>query len=179
MSGTNLQACHHRPVPLIFVTGGAGYIGSHTVLAMLDAGLDVVVYDNLSAGHRAALPSEVPLIEADLADTAALAQALAAHSPAAVAHFAGSIEAGESVTDPKRFYRNNLMASLNLADAVVAHGPVPIVFSSTAAVYGDPEVLPVGEDSPMIPTNVYGESKLAFERVLAAYNRAYGLRSIS
>jgi UDP-glucose 4-epimerase len=94
-------------------------------------------------------------------------------------HFAGSIEAGESMTDPKRFYRNNLVNSLNLADALVAHGSVPLVFSSTAAVYGEPEVMPVSEDTPKAPTNVYGESKLAFEGVLGAYERAYGLRSIS
>jgi UDP-glucose 4-epimerase len=167
------------PVPLIFVTGGAGYIGSHTVLAMIDAGFDVVVYDNLSSGHRAALPDGVPLVEGDLSDPVALDDALRTFSPAAVVHFAGSIEAGESMSDPRRFYRNNLVASLNLADALVEHGSIPLVFSSTAAVYGDPVQLPVGEDAPKIPTNVYGESKLAFESVLAAYDRAYGLRSVS
>jgi UDP-glucose 4-epimerase len=179
MSGTTLPACHHHPVPVIFVTGGAGYIGSHTVLTMLEAGMDVVVYDNMSSGHREALPDEVPLVHGDLTDTAALGRALDDHHPDAVVHFAGSIEAGESMTDPRRFYRNNLVNSLNLADAVVAHGAIPVVFSSTAAVYGDPEELPVSEDAPKTPTNVYGESKLAFERVLAAYDRAYGLRSIS
>jgi len=166
-------------VPVIFVTGGAGYIGSHTVLTMLDAGMDVVVYDNLSSGHLEALPAGVPLIEGDLNDEAALDRALTEHQPDAVVHFAGSIEAGESMMDPKRFYRNNLMNSLYLADALVAHGSIPIVFSSTAAVYGEPEVMPVFEDAPKEPTNVYGESKLAFERVLTAYERAYGLRSIS
>src|SRR5215470_13995112 len=118
MSGATLPACHHHPVPVIFVTGGAGYIGSHTVLALLEAGMDVVVYDNLSSGHRQALP-DVPLVRADLGDPAALDQALTEHRPDAVVHFAGSIEAGESMTDPTRFYRNNLVNSLNLADAVV------------------------------------------------------------
>src|SRR5579864_7239558 len=99
MSGTNLPACHPGPVPPVLVTGGAGYIGSHTVLAMLDAGFDVVVYDNLSAGHRSALPGGVELIQADLADPGALADALKRTNPSAVVHFAGSIEAGESMTD--------------------------------------------------------------------------------
>jgi UDP-glucose 4-epimerase len=179
MSAATLPACHHQPVPVIFVTGGAGYIGSHTVLTMLEAGMDVVVYDNLSSGHLEALPDGVPLVEADLNDADALDRALTEHRPDAVVHFAGSIEAGESMTDPRRFYRNNLMNSLNLADALVAHGAIPVVFSSTAAVYGDPEVLPVAEDAEKEPTNVYGESKLAFEHVLGAYERAYGLRSIS
>jgi UDP-glucose 4-epimerase len=179
MPGETLPACHHQSVSLIFVTGGAGYIGSHTVLTLLEAGMDVVVYDNLSSGHREALPDEVPLVVADLNDTAPLDQALTEHRPDAVVHFAGSIEAGESMADPKRFYRNNLVNSLNLADAVAAHGSIPVVFSSTAAVYGDPEELPVSEDAPKAPTNVYGESKLAFEGVLSAYERAYGLRSVS
>jgi UDP-glucose 4-epimerase len=179
MSGETLPACHHQSVSVILVTGGAGYIGSHTVLTMLEAGMDVVVYDNLSSGHREAMPAEVPLVRADLSDTTALDQALAQYRPDAVVHFAGSIEAGESMTDPKRFYRNNLVNSLNLADAVAGHGSIPVVFSSTAAVYGDPDELPVSEDAPKTPTNVYGESKLAVEGVLRAYERAYGLRSIS
>ena len=164
---------------LILVTGAAGYIGSHTVLHLLDAGFDVVAFDDLSAGHREALPPEVPLVEASLADADAVRRTFAERRPDAVVHFAGSIEAGESMTDPRRFYANNVANALHLADAVVDAGPVPVVFSSSAAVYGEPEKVPIEEDDPKAPTNVYGETKLAFERVLAAYDRAYGLRSVS
>jgi UDP-glucose 4-epimerase len=167
----------------ILVTGGAGYIGSHTLRHLLAAGHEPMVLDDLSAGHRAAVPDTVPLIEATTADQAAVAKALADHRPDAVIHFAGSIEAGESMTDPRRFYANNLVAGLALLDALVEDAdtgrPVPVVFSSSAAVYGDPERVPIDEDAPKAPTNVYGETKLAFERVLAAYGRAYGMRSIS
>jgi len=166
----------------ILVTGGAGYIGSHTVRHLLAAGHAVVVIDDLSAGHRAAVPDGVPLAVADIADGPAVSGVLAEHRPEAVIHFAGSIEAGESMTDPRRFYANNVVGSLSLANALVdaANGaePVPVVFSSTAAVYGEPAVVPIREDSPKEPTNVYGETKLAFERILAAYDRAYGLRSV-
>src|SRR5579871_1663379 len=167
----------------ILVTGGAGYIGSHTLRHLLDAGHDAVVLDDFSAGHRAAVPPDVPVVEANTADSAAVSKALADHRPDAVIHFAGSIEAGESMTDPRRFYANNLTAGLALLDALVdAAGdgaPVPVVFSSSAAVYGDPVTVPITEDAPTVPTNVYGETKLAFERVLTAYDRAYGLRSVA
>jgi UDP-glucose 4-epimerase len=163
----------------VLVTGAAGYIGSHTVRALLDDGADVVALDNLSSGHRAALPDDVPLVEADLADREAVVGTLAEHRPDAVIHFAGSIEAGESMTDPRRFYANNLVNGLHLVDAMVDTEPVPMVFSSSAAVYGEPDGECVAEDDPTVPTNVYGETKLAFERVLAAYDHAYGLRSLS
>lgn len=166
----------------ILVTGGAGYIGSHTLRHLLSAGHDVVVLDDLSAGHRAAVPDGVPLVVASTADRPAVAAAVADHRPDAVIHFAGSIEAGESMTDPRRFYANNVVGALGLVDALVdaAEGgqPVPVVFSSSAAVYGEPGVVPIAEHAPTDPTNVYGETKLAFERVLAAYDRAYGLRSV-
>lgn len=167
----------------ILVTGGAGYIGSHTIRHLLAADLDVVVLDDLSAGHRAAVPADVPLVVAGTADRAAVGAALARYRPDAVIHFAGSIEAGESMTDPQRFYANNVVGALGLVDAIVdARGgaaPIPVVFSSTAAVYGEPERVPIDEEVAKAPTNVYGETKLAFERVLAAYDRAYGLRSVS
>ena len=170
-------------MPRILVTGGAGYIGSHTVRHLLSASHEVVVIDDLSAGHRDALPSEVPLVVASTSDGEVMVATVREHRPDAVIHFAGSIEAGESMTDPRRFYANNVVGALGLVDALieVAAGtePVPLVFSSTAAVYGDPEQVPVPETAPMVPTNVYGETKLAFERVLAAYDRAYGMRSIS
>jgi len=166
-------------MPLILVTGGAGYIGSHTICHLLDAGFDVVVLDDLSTGHAKAVPSNVALVRHSLADSAALVDVMARERPDAVIHFAGSIEAGESMTDPRRFYANNLANGLNLLGALVDSGAVPLVFSSSAAVYGEPEVSPIDEDRRTAPTNVYGETKLAFERVLAAYDRAYGLRSIS
>ena len=126
----------------ILVSGGAGYIGSHTLRHLLRAGHEPVVVDDLSAGHRAAVPDSVPIIEANICDAAVVAKALSDHRPDAVVHFAGSIEAGESMTDPRRFYANNVAAGLALLDALVdgaASGPpVPVVFSSSAAVYGDP-----------------------------------------
>lgn len=167
----------------VLVTGGAGYIGSHTVGQLTAAGHTVVVVDDLSAGHRAALAAEIPLEVVSLADAPALGAVLHAARPDAVVHFAGSIEAGESMTDPARFYRNNVVNSLVLLDALIATaptgGPVPVLFSSSAAVYGEPETVPIAESAPKMPTNVYGETKLAFEHMLAAYDRAYGLRSIS
>jgi UDP-glucose 4-epimerase len=167
----------------ILVTGGAGYIGSHTLRHLLAAGYEPVVLDDFSAGHRAAVPAGVPVVEASTADAAVVAKLLADHAPAAVIHFAGSIEAGESMTDPRRFYANNLVAGLALLDALVDAGgdgaPVPVVFSSSAAVYGDPASVPIREDAATAPTNVYGETKLAFERALTAYERAYGMRFIA
>jgi UDP-glucose 4-epimerase len=166
----------------ILVSGGAGYIGSHTLRHLLQAGHEPVVVDDLSAGHRAAVPASVPLIEANISDPAAMAKTLSDHRPDAVIHFAGSIEAGESMTDPRRFYANNVAAGLALLDALVDGAattpPVPVVFSSSAAVYGDPTVVPISEDAPKAPTNVYGETKLVFERVLSAYDAAYGMRHV-
>jgi len=165
------------------VTGGAGYIGSHTVRRLIAADHDVVVLDDLSAGHRAALPAGVVLVEASTGDRAAVDAALREHGPDALIHFAGSIEAGESMTDPRRFYANNVTNALCLIDAVVEAagegGPIPVVFSSSAAVYGEPEQVPISEEAPRQPTNVYGDTKLVFEGALAAYGQAYGLRSVS
>jgi UDP-glucose 4-epimerase len=166
-------------MPRILVTGGAGYIGSHTVRHLLNAEFEVVVLDDLSAGHLSAIPSEVPLVKVSLSDRDDLRRVFGYHRPDAVIHFAGSIEAGESMTDPRRFYANNVVNSLNLVEAVIDQGPIPFVFSSSAAVYGEPDANPISEDMPKEPTNVYGETKLAFERVLMAYDRAYDLRSIS
>ncbi|GAC1477840.1 MAG: UDP-glucose 4-epimerase GalE [Acidimicrobiales bacterium] len=165
-------------MPRILVTGGAGYIGSHTIRHLVEAELEVVVLDDLSAGHRAAVPGDVPLVVANTADRAAVGAVLAEYRPDAVIHFAGSIEAGESMTDPRRFSANNVIGALGLVDALVDWRPVPLVFSSTAAVYGEPDRVPIDEQVTKAPTNVYGETKLAFERVLAAYDRAYGLRSV-
>lgn len=166
------------------LTGGAGYIGSFTARRLLDAGYELVVVDNLSSGHPAALPQGTSLVEADLGDLDAIRSVVQKHSPAAVVHFAGSIEAGESMTDPRRFYHNNVVGGLNLLNALIEHPvtgnrPTPVVFSSSAAVYGEPDRIPIREDDATRPVNVYGETKLVFERILAAYDHAYGLRSIS
>ena len=131
----------------VLVTGGAGYIGSHTLRHLIEAGFEPVVLDDLSSGHREAVPADVPLVECSLADGQAVAWALRDVRPDAVVHFAGSIEAGESMTDPRRFYANNVVAGLTLLNAIVDTKVVPMVFSSSAAVYGDPEANPIREDA--------------------------------
>lgn len=167
----------------IFVTGGAGYIGGFTVRALVESGHEVTVFDNMSAGHANAVPQGTALVEGDVADASAVRAALAMQDFDALVHFAAFIEAGESMVHPRRFYQNNVVGGINLVDALVdarnADGDVtPMVFSSTAAVYGMPEQSPIPENAPKQPVNVYGDTKLALERVLAAYGNAYGLRSI-
>jgi UDP-glucose 4-epimerase len=174
-----VEADNVRGMAVILVTGGAGYIGSHTVRRLIDAGHEVVVVDDLSAGHRAAVAEGARFVELSLSESERLRETIAAAGPDAVLHFAGSIEPAESMRDPRRHYANNLVNSLTLVDALVDLGAPPIVFSSTCAIFGNPERVPVAEDDPTVPTSVYGESKLAIERVLAAYDRAYGLRSTS
>lgn len=161
----------------VLVTGGAGYIGSHTVHRLVEAGWDVTVLDDLSGGHRAALPGDVRLVVGSVGDPRAVAEALDGGPPAGVIHFAGVIEAGLSVTDPGRFWRVNVAEPLVLLDALVAAGCPPVVFSSSAAVYGDPVRVPVAEDDPTRPTSPYGETKLTFERILDHHGTAHGLRS--
>lgn len=162
----------------LLVTGGAGYIGSHTVRKLQAAGHEVVVLDNFTAGHLAALPAGTAVLDLDLLDFEGVKAALRQHLPDAVIHFAALIEVGDSMRDPRRFYRNNFLGSMNLANALLDVGPVPLVFSSTAAVYGEPEEVPIPEGAPKRPVNVYGETKLAFERLLAGYGGAYGLPHI-
>ncbi len=160
----------------ILVTGGAGYIGSHAVLALREAGRDVVVVDDLSTGRRAAVPDGVPFELGDVADSALVARILADHGIGAVLHFAGSIVVEESVSDPLKYYRNNTAASRTLLEACVAGGVKHFVFSSTAAVYGEPEEVPVDEKAPVAPINPYGHSKLMTERILHDLGAASGLR---
>ena len=155
---------HKLPV---LVTGGAGYIGSHAVLALRDAGWPVAVIDNFSTGFRFAVPDGVPLYQGDIEDAALLARIFAEQGCRAVMHFAGSIVVPESVENPLKYYRNNTANSRTLIEAAVTAGVPHFIFSSTAATYGVPEVSPVTEDTPQQPINPYGWSKLMTERMLA------------
>ena len=158
----------------ILVVGGAGYIGSHAARWLVRSGHSVWVYDNLSAGHRAAV-HDGRLIEGDLHDGAKLAAALCDLKIEGVMHFAAFTAVGESVADPAKYYRNNVGGSLSLLEAMRAANVSKLVFSSTAATYGEPEKMPITEDTPQRPVNPYGFTKLAVERMLADYARAYGL----
>ncbi len=153
------------PLPIL-ITGGAGYIGSHAVLAFREAGGAVVVLDDLSTGRREVVPEDVPLVEGDAGDGALVRDLIASHGIGAVVHFAGSIVVPESVTDPLKYYRNNTCASRALIEACVAGGVRRFVFSSTAAVYGMPATVPIPEDAPTVPINPYGASKLMTEWIL-------------
>jgi UDP-glucose 4-epimerase len=159
----------------VLVTGGAGYIGSHAVLALHDAGWPVAVIDNLSTGFRWAVPRGVPFYEGDIGDEALLATIFAEQSTRAVMHFAGSIVVPESVTDPLKYYHNNTARSRTLIAAAVTAGIAHFIFSSTAATYGMPQTSPVTEDTPRLPINPYGTSKLMTELMLADVARAHAL----
>ncbi|KQR15665.1 UDP-glucose 4-epimerase GalE [Deinococcus sp. Leaf326] len=159
----------------LLVVGGAGYIGSHTVRQLRAAGHEAVVLDNLSSGHAEALPEDVTLVQADLLDPEAVKAALNAHQPDAVIHFAALIEVGESMRAPGRYYRNNVVGSLNLLQAIVETRKIPLVFSSTAAVYGTTDAVPIPEDAEMQPESVYGDTKLMTERMIHAFHVAHGL----
>ncbi|GGD59030.1 UDP-glucose 4-epimerase GalE [Erythrobacter arachoides] len=167
------------PKPPILVTGGAGYIGSHAVLALLDGGWPVAVIDNLSTGFRFALPEGVPLYEGDVADAELLARIFAeqgmGNGTGAIMHFAGSIIVPESVEDPLKYYDNNTVKSRALIAAMVAAGVPHVIFSSTAATYGIPAESPVREDTPKAPINPYGWSKLMTEQMLADTAAAHAM----
>src|SRR5687768_9261635 len=163
----------------ILVTGGAGYIGSVTSAELLAAGHRVIIFDNLSRGHREAVPSGAELVTGDLEDRAALDALFRSHPIDAVMHFAALIEAGESMKAPERYFRNNTANALSLLEAMLAHGVNLFVFSSTAALYGNPQRVPIEEDDPLHPTNAYGESKLLVERMLDWLHRCHGLRYAS
>ncbi len=163
----------------ILVTGGAGYIGSVVTEQLLASGHQVTVFDNLKSGHRASIHPNATIIEGDLLNSADLDAAFKTAQPEGICHLAGEIAVGESMTDPGLHFQNNLVGSLNLADAMVRHGTKKIVFSSTAAVYGYPDEIPISENAPKQPVNVYGETKLAFERALRWYGEIHGIRHIS
>ena len=163
----------------VLVTGGAGYIGSVMTDALLESGHRVVVFDNLSRGYRDAVAADAAFIEADLLDTARVVTALREERIDAVIHMAGAALVGESMEDPGKYYRTNVVAGLSLLDAMQDTGVRTIVFSSTCAVYGMPERVPIEETTPMRPVNPYGDSKLAFERALAWFHTAHGFRAAS
>jgi UDP-glucose 4-epimerase len=160
--------------PTVLVTGGAGYIGSHAVLALKDAGSSVAVIDDLSNGTREAVPGDVPFFEGSIADRALVDSILAGEEIGAIMHFAGSIVVPESVEQPLKYYENNTLATHALISAAVAAGVKHILFSSTAAVYGAPEQVPIDEQDALLPINPYGASKLMTERMLADCSAAYG-----
>lgn len=162
----------------ILVCGGAGYIGSHMVLMLGEAGHDVIVLDNLSTGHRDAVLAGT-LVEGCLSDQALLTHLMTSHQFDAVMHFAGNIEVAESVQNPAKYYANNVTNTLTLLDMMVQHNVKQFIFSSTAAIFGEPKYTPMNEAHSKSPKNPYGQSKLMVEQVLKDYDAAYGLRSVS
>lgn len=162
----------------VLVTGGAGYVGAHVAKALAGAGYLPVTFDSLERGFARAVQWG-PLEQGDLADRAALERAIRRWRPQAALHFAAYIAVGESVTDPARYWRNNVAATLNLLEAMRDHDIQQLVFSSTAAVYGLPNQIPIRESAPLLPINPYGETKLAVERMMSAFGAAYGLRAVA
>ena len=168
----------------ILVTGGAGYIGGTVAGLLVERGHEAVAFDNLSHGRRDLLPAGVEFVQGELSDREALENLFMLARNAGrpfdgVMHFAALIEAGESMQHPEIYFRNNTASTLALLEAILAHGPRRLVFSSTAAVYGEPETVPIQENARLLPTNAYGESKLLVEQMLAWFNRIHGLRYAS
>lgn len=163
----------------ILVLGGAGYIGSHTVFELIDKGEDVVIIDNLQTGHIEAVHPKARFYKGDIRDREFLDNVFAKENIDAVIHFAANSLVGESMTNPLKYYDNNLCGTKILLDAMVAHGIDKIVFSSTAAVYGEPESVPILETDKTEPTNTYGETKLAMEKMFKWVSKAHGLRFVS
>jgi UDP-glucose 4-epimerase len=159
----------------VFVTGGAGYIGSVCVEELLNAGHEVVVFDNLTEGHRSAIDSRALFIEGDFGNRDVIFKALADTKPEAVMHFAANALVGESMQNPSKYYRNNVANALNILDGMVAAGVKKFVFSSTCATYGTPERVPIDESLPQRPINPYGHSKLIFEQILDWYDKIHGI----
>lgn len=167
--------------PLILVTGGAGYIGSHAVLALKNAGYNVLILDNLVYGHQEIVDQvlQVELVVGDTSDRPLLDRIFATHNIAAVMHFAAYAYVGESVTDPAKYYHNNVVGTLTLLEAMVAANVKKFVFSSTCATYGIPQTIPLTEEHPQNPINPYGHSKLMVERILRDFDPAYDFKSVS
>lgn len=163
----------------ILVVGGAGYIGSICAEVLLNEGHQVAIFDNLSEGHRAAVDSRAELTEGDLAEPAVVARVISKVRPDAVMHFAANALVGESMQNPSKYFRNNIAHGLNLLDAMVAAEVKRLVFSSTCAIFGPPERLPIDESLTPRPINPYGESKLAFEKIMRWYDEIHGLKFVS
>ena len=167
----------------ILVTGGAGYIGSHCVLALLENGYDVVIFDNLSTGHIETIEKlkkygNVDFVKGDLQNISDIKSLFNSYTTDAVIHFAAFSQVGESVKNPQKYYMNNVCGTLNLLSAMLESGVKKIVFSSTAATYGEPEYIPIDEKHPQNPINPYGQTKLMIEKIMDDYDRAYGLKSV-
>jgi UDP-glucose-4-epimerase GalE len=163
---------------VILVTGGAGYIGSHTVKVLKTAGLEPLIFDHFSTGHRPFV-KKTPFVEGDITNSADVEKVFTRHKIEGVLHFAGKALVGESAEKPDLYYQTNLVGGLNLLAAMKSHGVTRMIFSSTCATYGMPERVPITEDHPQKPINVYGETKLAFERVLKLFHISYGLAYLS
>ena len=163
----------------VLVTGGAGYIGSHTVYELIDHGYDVVVADNLETGFRAAVHPKARFYEGDIRDRAFCDRVFSSEHIDAVIHFAANSQVGESMVNPLKYYDNNLGGTRTMLASMIAHGVKYIVFSSTAATYGEPETVPITEDARTAPTNTYGATKLAIDAAISSYATAYGLAAVS
>lgn len=163
----------------VLVAGGAGYIGSQAVRALRAVDIDVVVLDDLSTGHRQAVPADVPFVEGSVGDVDLVRRTLKEHNVQAVMHFCAFAYVGESVADPQKYYRNNLIEGLGLLEAMLAEDVKRIVFSSSCTVYGVPDHVPIDETQPTTPISPYGRTKRDFEEILADYEQAYGLRYVA
>ena len=162
----------------VLIIGGAGYIGSHTALSLQERGYKVVIFDSLELGYHSAV-RDLPFVQGDYADVALLENSLREHDAEAVMHFGAYASVGDSVRDPARYYENNVGGGLNILKAMRNAGVLKMIFSSSAATYGEPVEIPIPENHPQMPTNPYGETKLQYERILRDYDHAYNLRSVS
>ena len=163
----------------ILVTGGAGYIGSVVAEELIKQNYEVLVLDNLQQGHREAVPRGAEFVQADICDDKSIEDVFNSHIVSAVVHMAGETVVEYSMTDPRRFFRSNLIGGINLLEAMLKHDVRRIIFSSSASVYGKPKVTPIEENSAKVPVNSYGETKLMFERILDWYGKAYGFKHVS